>query len=269
MRIRNRFNSVALSHRLAGFIPWFLRPKRNNGLDSNKCSFSIDCSVKPKPTKYISRARIFIHGLERTGTGYCSRLLEENIYHISVNQTNKHNFFAGTDDPSPYERHSDLVRHVICTKHPYSWFLSYKKYHEVNCHNGNIPGIDALTHYCEAEAYEKYIITYNKLYNHWIEACSENNSIYIARYEDLLQYPEESIKMICSRFDLYKNRTFINPSQYYNNYSRNETDDGKFSRKKYYLKKEYMHDLSPEHRHRINSIIDRRLVNLLGYDLEI
>lgn len=270
MTVRNRFNSVALSHRLGGLIPWFLQPRQKGTPINHKCSLGISSGIKAKPTKFISEGKVFIHGLERTGTGYCAKLLEQNLYHTTVIQSQKHKFFdptLGVGKP-PYQKHSNLVSYVICTKHPYSWFVSYKKYHELNCHNGGIPGVDALTHYCESGSYGKYITTYNNLYNNWLEECSNSNLFYVVRYEDLLENPEETLKLLCSHLNIYKKKDFVNPTEYVNNYSGNETDNGKFSRKDYYLKKEYMHDLSPENRGTINSTIDKRLMNIFGYQLE-
>ena len=270
MVVRNRFNSVALSHRLGGLIPWFLQPKKK--VADNKCTFQTTSFIRAKPKKFISEGKIFIHGLERTGTGYCTKLLQENLYHTEINEARKHHFFdpAEVIGNPPYQKHSNLIRHVICVKHPYSWFLSYKRYHEVNCRNGVIPGVDALTHYAPQAAYGMYIETYNRLYNHWIEECSTSNLLYIVRYEDLLESPEESIQLLCSRFNIYtKDSTITNPTAYYNNFSRHATDDGEFSRRDYYLKKEYMHDLSQEYKDTINKLIDRKLMNILGYQLEL
>ena len=92
MKIRNRFNSVALSHRLCGLIPSFLLPKKEE--QSNPCSFIFGARLRAKPTKFIPEGKIFIHGLERTGTGYCTNLLRNNIRNVEVLDGSKHHFFT-------------------------------------------------------------------------------------------------------------------------------------------------------------------------------
>tara|TARA_R110002051_G_scaffold32786_4_gene73978 strand:- start:28955 stop:29770 length:816 start_codon:yes stop_codon:yes gene_type:complete len=270
MVVRNRFNSVALSHRLGGLIPWFLKPKQEKEQERNPCSFRAAASIRAKPEKFLSESKIFIHGLERTGTGYCTKLLQENLYNVELIDVTKHHFFNPTSaiGKPPYQKDTNLVKHVICVKHPYSWFLSYKKYNEVNC-GGAVPGVNALTHNPPHAVCGTHVETYNRLYNHWIDKCSNSNLIHIVRYEDLLENPEASIALLSSRFNLHtKGSSFTNPAEYLNNFSRHETDEGKFSRRDYYLKKEYMHDLSPENKDTINKVIDKKLMNILGYQLE-
>jgi hypothetical protein len=170
----------------------------------------------------------------------------------------------------PYQKDSNFIKHIICVKHPYSWFLSYENYHRKRCSKGRVAGVNALTHGCDIGAYGEYVNTYNRLYNHWIEECPKDGITSIIRYEDLLENPEMTIWLLCSKFNLYTRDKFTKADHYYNNFSLNPTEeDGKFSRTDYYIKKEYMHDLSPQDKDTINSTIDKRLINLLGYQLEI
>ena len=245
-------------------------PKKEE--EGNPCSFISGARLRAKPTKFVPEGKIFIHGLERTGTGYCTNLLRNNIRNAEVLDGAKHHFFTVGVNPKkhPYQKHSNFIKHIICVKHPYSWFLSYKNYHMKRCFKGRIAGLNALTHGSAIGADGEYISTYNRLYNHWIEECPKDGITSIIRYEDLLENPEMTIWLLCSKFNLYTTDKFTRADHYYNNFSLNPTEqDGKFSRTDYYIKKEYMHDLSPEDKDTINSMIDKRLINLLGYQLEI
>ena len=61
---------------------------------------------------------------------------------------------------------------------------------------------------------------------------------------------------------------FTEVNEYLNNYSNHATSEGKFSRKDYYLGREYMHSLTSEDRAIINEVVDKQLMRKLGYALE-
>jgi hypothetical protein len=266
---RNIFGSVALTSRLGGFIPWFLQrspdPEGNANLNS-------ELLLAARSTIYESQRRLVVHGLERTGTGFCAELIRRNLENIKIDCSTKHNLFdkgKQTEGPPWYYEGCNLIKYIICVRHPYSWFISYKRYHEVRC-SGRIPGVNMLTHTCSRMDFPCYIETFNLLYSKWIEECSKLYEYAIIRYEDILEHPEASMDLLCSRLSLSRNRPFSEVNEYMNNYSGYDAlPGGYFSRRDYYLKKEYIHDLSPENKATINKLIDKNLVRTLGYSLDI
>ena len=266
---RNIFGSVAVTSILEGMLPSFLKrapdPEGKAILDSS-------LSLSAKSTMYASQRRLVIHGLERTGTGYCSELIRRNIKHVSVYENNKHDYFEKGRQTGGLEQYylgSNLIKYIVCVRHPYSWFVSYKSHHEKRC-SGRDPRVTMLTHHCERGNFSQYIKVFNKLYSSWLSECPKFYEYAIIRYEDILQHPKSSMSLLCSRLDLQTMDSFTEVNEYMNNYSHHETlPDGNFSRRDYYLKKEYMHDLSPENKATINKLIDKSLVRTLGYSLDI
>jgi len=264
---RNIFNSVALTSRLEGLIPWFLQPPPD---PEGGATLSGSISINLRETIYESQRKVIIHGLERTGTGYCSELIRKNVRNVLVEESVKHRAFnkeVGTGSHPYYYVGSNLIKYVICVKNPYSWILSYETYHRKRC-QGRIPGVTTLTYPSTVGNHLSYVKTFNSLYGEWLKKCCELYECIIIRYEDILQYPEESLTLLCSKLNLQRKESFTEVSEYINNFSGYSGLNG-FSRKDYYIKKQYVDNLTSERIDTINKWIDRSLVYQLGYRLEI
>ena len=269
---RNIFDSVALKFLLGGLIPSFLL--RTQEEPPHAASLNASLSLNAKPLLYGSHKRLVIHGLERSGTGFCSELIIKNVKNAQVYQDAKHKPFAEerlTKGPPWFYAGSNLIKYIICVKHPYSWFLSYERYHKKRC-TGRIPGQTMLTNICPPglDNATCYINTFNSLYSKWLSECSQLYEYAVVRYEDMLEHPKASLDLLCARLDLDRKSSFTEVNKYINNFSGyEELSDGGFSRKDYYLEKKYLHDLSPEKKATIDRLIDKSLVHTLGYSLEI
>jgi len=268
---RNIFDSVALKFLLGGLIPSFLLRSQE---EPPKSALNTSLSLNAKPLLYGSCKRLVIHGLERSGTGFCSELIKRNIKHVEVYEGDKHKPFAEerlTKGPPWFYVGSNLIKYIICVKHPYSWVLSYERYGKKRC-GGRIPGQTMLTNSCApgVDSVTCCINTFNSLYSKWLSECSQLYEYAVVRYEDILEHPKASLDLLCSRLNLHRKNSFTEVNKYINNFSDYEAlPDGGFSRKDYYLEKKYLHDLSPEKKATIDRLIDKSLVHTLGYSLEI
>lgn len=269
---RNIFDSVALKFFLGGMIPSFWKRPPDPVTFKAKSTLNNSLHVNARGTEHESQRRLIIHGLERTGTGFCAELIRRNIEHISVDDTRKHEYFdkdIQTGGFPWYYPGSNLIKYIICVRHPYSWFVSYESHHRKRC-TGRVHGVNMLTHHCDHGNFSHYIETFNKLYSSWLSGCSDRYEYAVIRYEDILEHPKESITSLCSKLNLKTKDLFTEVNEYINNYSSHKAlPNGDFSRRDYYLKKEYMNDLSPDKKATINKLIDKDLIRSLGYSLDI
>ena len=267
---RNIFDSVALKFILGGLLPSFW--KKPSSTPAGKATLGNSLLVNATATDRATRRRLVVHGLERTGTGFCTELIRRNLENILIDDSHKHEYFDEDRQTGRFPWYyvgSSLIKYIICVRHPYSWFLSYKSHHSKRC-TGRIPGMTMLTHHCDEGNLRHYIATFNNLYSNWISKCSKLYDYTIVRYEDILERPKESMIQLCLSLDLDTKDSFTEVKEYINNYSGHEAlPDGSFSRKDYYLKREYMNDLSPENKATINKLIDKDLISTLGYSLDI
>ena len=169
---------------------------------------------------------------------------------------------------------NSLTKYIVVVRNPYSWLISYRNYHINRASDPTV--LVKLTHGCDGsdihrlnkDKIECYIRTWNEVYNEWIEEIPKYYEHAIVRYEDLLEYPVQTLTLLCSRLNLERFESFENVLEYMNNYSGHSAPHGNFSRKDYYLKKQYMDALSRDDIARINRIIDKELMCKLGYSLE-
>lgn len=267
---RNVFDSVALKFLLGGLLPSFW--KKPTSTPAGNATLGNSLLVNATATGHTTRRRLVVHGLERTGTGFCTELIRRNLENILIDDSHKHEYFDEGRQTGRFPWYyvgSSLIKYIICVRHPYSWFLSYKSHHLKRC-TGRIPGMTMLTHHPHQYDLHHYITTFNSLYSNWISKCSKLYDYAIVRYEDILERPKESMIQLCLSLDLDTKDSFTEVKEYINNYSGYEPlPDGSFSREDYYLKREYMNDLSPENKATINKLIDKDLISTLGYSLDI
>lgn len=264
---KNRFDSVALTSRLEGFIPWFWAPKNEPPI---KAKILAPSYIKASPTVYISERRVIIHGLERSGTGFCSEMLRKNTSHTVIRSEHKHQPFDETrySGPDPhYPVGNDLTKYIIVVRNPYSWVISYENYYMNRASLQNV-NIKLTYNHCATRDRSCYVTLWNSVYNKWLEDIPKFYDYSIVRYEDLLEYPKETLTLIFSRLNLGGASKFTAVNEYLNNYAGHPDKEGVFYRKDYYLKKEYMHSFSPESLATINKCLDEELMRKLGYNLE-
>lgn len=271
---RTVFDSVALKFLLGGMIPSSWKRRPDPVTFKAKSTLNNSLYVNARGTEHESQRRLIIHGLERTGTGFCTELIRRNIEYISVDDSRKHEYFdkdMRTGGLPWYYAGCSLIKYIICVRHPYSWFVSYESHHRKRCTGSDgTKGTTRLTHSCDHGNFTHYIETFNKLYSNWLSEGSKFYDCAIIRYEDILEHPKESIASLCAKLNLRTKDFFTEVNEYINNYSNYKTlPDGSFSRKDYYLKREYMQDLSPDTKATINKLIDKDLVRSLGYSLDI
>ena len=265
---KNCFGSVAFTARLEGLIPWFWAPHEEHRASAILESPSKFKAISSKLIKGCKR-HLIIKGLERTGTGFCTEILNRNIENAEVMHQEKHKFFRESLGSAgyPHEHYwigSTLIGYVICVRNPYSWLMSYEAYH---VKRSRAQG-GCLTHESPRHDYSCYINTWNNIYNRWLSEISSVYNNIIVRYEDLLEYPLQTVTSICSKLNVGQSENFREVKEYINNYSNYPTRDGLFSRRDYYLKKKYLEYLSPSHITKISSLLDKDLMKKLGYDLE-
>jgi len=260
---RNRFDSVALTSRLEGFIPWFWAPKAPPPAKSHMEGL---LHVKAVPTVYISKRRVVLHGLERSGTGFCDAILSKNLYHTDVDSVFKHTAFDSQRDGSSC---NILSKYIIVTRNPYSWVLSYEKYHINRAYDPTLIDGRLTYDYCERGNRCCYMEVWNSVYRKWLEEIPKLYDYATVKYEDLLQFPKETLMLLSLRLNLDLTEEFTGVDRYLNNYSGHSVGpNGSFTRRDYYLKKEYMHSFTRESLATINKCLDVELMRKLGYSLE-
>jgi hypothetical protein len=140
--------------------------------------------------------------------------------------------------------------YLVVSKDPYSWFLSYKNWAS-NC------GWPQADHH--------YIEEYNLFYGKLLELANDSDKFVFIRYAELVESPEQMIKDLAEKLNLNE-RFFgkylrLSPSRV--KHSRRFTE----KRKRYYLSKEYLHQLSVTTIEDINNRLDTAVLAGLGYQI--
>lgn len=202
------------------------------------------------------------YGLRRTGTNWFEQLFKKNFdkrfsnnKHDRKSLLHKHSILHDYTDFSEFDKrvkHTLQISHLniyfIHIKHPYSWWLSMKKWN-IKCN----------TH-CEIkDACQRY----NCFYNKWLRFYSfAPHHITFVKYENLLKDWGETLNTICRKHQ-------IKPKDELQNVTH-VPQSSKFDeqRKMYYLNDGYLKDITCNEKKIIASIIDQNILNFFQYDVQ-
>ena len=128
--------------------------------------------------------RLKQYGLRRTGTNYLTALLRKNVPGVEVmvdRGGDKHELPSMTE--MQRLREEKPTHFVVNVKHPYPWFVSFRKWHE------NLEPINGgfKTWACEL---------WNWQYLGWLVWLQRNGGL-VVRYEDLLDNMPSVLAQIC------------------------------------------------------------------------
>lgn len=140
-------------------------------------------------------------GIQRTGTNYIDAILTTNTEaKMMVNYLGWKHGYTWRDmvewcrilEETPL---NEKAKAIITIKHPYTWFHSINKWN-ILC-GGKFQPPDVLF-----KRYNDIYKDHKEFLKGKIEETIYDDGI-LVRYEDLLKQPEETIEMICSKFNLY------------------------------------------------------------------
>jgi len=225
--------------------------------------------------------KVIQYGLQRTGTNYIEFLIKKNFSNfISLNNGNTrslplHKHFRLYDEksfiPSPlylnnfrYSTFDDFDNHVkklsgeesfhylVITKEPVSWYLSVCKFAEKNNWKS----------FHKKQINSQYLIDYNLFHEKWLAFAKQSERITIIRYEDFLTNLDASLDSIKNALQLQKKGT------HYSNLDKVPMSK-KFNKKKrtFYSDKKYQQLFDKNELLIIKSVLDKEVVEGLGYEM--
>jgi len=182
------------------------------------------------------------YGLKRTGTNYCTVLMQTN-YDCKVMSNGrgwKHGIY----------KMQEHVPTIVLIKHPISWMLSLKKYLK------------------DGRKLNEFIFEnighWNMMYRHWLENIPA--PCYFLRYEDLLIDAKKHCGLVAKEFKLkYKRKNFHNPQVIIK--PAEKVTKQAFSRKDYFLKKQYMKDIDEKWLPDYRAVVDQEIMGLFDYEI--
>lgn len=220
-----------------------------------------------------------LYGMQRSGSNYIHQLMLQNFqnirfYNLGISRslpTHKHFRLYDEKSAIPDERYyntfryssfKDFKRHVgkvaeqeihtyiVCTKDPYSWYLSYKKHARKNKFT-----------YFKRSLNTQFLIDYNLFYRKWLDFAMEApEEVLLFRYEDLIEDLSGSLQRIAQKFDLerspgpLKNPTLVPLSREFTK-----------ARASFYKEKKYLDFFSERDRSVIQHLLDPELMATLNY----
>lgn len=234
-----------------------------------------------------------IYGERSSGTNYLASLIEKNFHNITVNPKQygwKHGFInfkkLKTID-------TDHTLFIFISKDPYSWLVSMNKkpHHapqlyglkfneflkkEWACYKGKNYGSrdlkenpltdeEEMLNERSPETKKRYgnvILMRNGKNKCFLELRNHVKNYRLLKYENLLKHPELSLKKISSEFKINTTKEFKASSGYH---GRNPKKT--FSRKRYYLNKEYLKVYKQEDLDFINQHLNHDLELKLKYSI--
>ncbi|MBD3322743.1 MAG: hypothetical protein GF350_16700 [Chitinivibrionales bacterium] len=231
-----------------------------------------------------------IFGLQRSGTNFLSILLQEN-YNARILVTTggpKHDHYQ-----VPLHLGMEL-KSIVCTKNPYAWIASIHKYCKEHNLQDNPPPIKdfirdrfTLRRTLMGSPIKKfYTYTTNRAANpiqywnnygyHWLKQADSITVPYlIVQYEQLLKEPEEYSNAVANLLKLERNdNDFYIPQKRLKGWGEapnrnNATEDKTFSRKDYFINKQYLNLFDKEDIEFINNELDYEVMDALSYEKEI
>lgn len=223
--------------------------------------------MRNRKTYYIKQ-----YGIQRSATNYIRRLLELNFVYVDVlmhRLGSKHESpidFLGWINESkqneylrePYK--NGEIKFITVTKNPYAWLLSSYRYR--NKKQGHIDPE-------KKEFINASFRHYNQEHRAWIK-LTENykDRAIIVKYEDLLQNLSAEMEKIQKVLDLEPlNDRYIDEPKVIKPSEENVTRLTKRDfNEEYYLKQEYLNELSDYQIRNINSAADWNVMAKLGYN---
>jgi hypothetical protein len=211
--------------------------------------------------KRMSKDKVKIFGIERSGTNYIEALLRENVkgLKIYVNCFGwKHGYIQPVDkwymdegnvikEYSKAFKTTDKLDYIMIIKNPYSWHNSIKKWHYQNTQ--------------EAFDLDRWFNKYRKLYLHYINHAEKRHKFWrygtFLRYEDLLKAPKKKTTSVCKFYGWDMRSSFKNPQKVYMSPAFSK------ERKEYYLSNEF--GLKPEEIQRINDLLGNKIFEYFNY----
>jgi hypothetical protein len=225
--------------------------------------------------------KVIQYGLQRTGTNYVEFLIKKNFNNfVSLNNGATrslplHKHFRLYDDksfiPTPeymnnfnYSSFNEFDGHVkeltgeesfdylVVTKEPVSWYISLCKFAKKNKWK--------ILHHKHVDT--RYLIDYNLFHEKWLDFANQSNRITILRYEDFLSDLDASLDSVKETFQLQKK------GSRYENLDKVPMSK-KFNKKKrsFYKDKKYQELFDKNKRLIIKNILDKKVVEGLGYEM--
>jgi hypothetical protein len=145
---------------------------------------------------------ILQYGLQRSATNWVRKLIELNFENVTFgNECERHSLLHKHSlqvlQTSTFEEFDDKVyaaigkrpMYVVCIKHPYSWFLSYRKW-TWKCRT------------LQRDNDKAYVRLYDAFYGKWLEyAVEQPKRVHLVQYEALLQN-DESFQSVMNNIQL-------------------------------------------------------------------
>lgn len=213
------------------------------------------------------------YGLRRTGTNWFEQLLLKNfginfenrnkertsiLHKHTINHTRFDSLTGFNTKVCDQLVSTNKIVYMIHVKHPYSWWISRKKWF-AKCKKT----VDI----------KKSISRYNDFYKTWMRFCDEqvnadgNSCIKFIKYEDLLKNYSKILNEIHTEYKLiqiskpltsvYQNINRVPQSKLFND-----------ERKRYYLNDKYVSELTKEEKVFINDNIDKDVISYFQYILQ-
>lgn len=158
------------------------------------------------------------------------------------------------------------IRYIVCVKNPYSWLDSMARYLKEPS--------DILNN---KNFIEKQINNWNMVYNNWVKLENEYQLSIIIKYEELLSSFDKTMFRIEKKLNLGEYRKqkdcVLNCENKMSNMSDGCWDIDKVKNKKnnnqYYLDNNYLLKFNKKSLSYINKLVDKNLLNELGYNERI
>lgn len=222
----------------------------------------------------MSKKRLLHYGLQRSGTNYLKKILEQHFDVEFINQENgrdhpTHKHFRLYDNKELIGRPNyqnilvykdfrefeeqitikdEIAGIIVLSKDPYSWYISYSKWARKN--RWPTPP-------------HPYLLEYNEFYRKWLQFSKENKKVLLIRYVDMLSERENLLQIIQNRFDLSKKQEETGSDKIIKKVPRSSRFTSK--RLTYYLKDEFLQEFKQRELEEANNHIDHDLIKKLGY----
>jgi hypothetical protein len=229
----------------------------------------------------MTERNALIFGLQRSATNYIQQLIRQNFKGIHflnddyARSLPTHKHFRLYDEKAAisnekylnlfhYKDFAAFKTHVtslcedepgtflVCVKNPFSWYLSYGKHARKN-------GLS----YFRKSTNSHYIIEYNLFYGKWMEfSIQAPSEVLFLKYEDFIQDLPTAINKLALHFQLERSGELTNNPKKVPMNKRFTA-----SKKAFYGKEKFMERISPADREVIMKLLDRDLLDALGYAL--
>jgi hypothetical protein len=219
---------------------------------------------------------IKIHGLQRSGTNYLVKLINENIHGAQclVNAGGwKHGHYC-----APWTLGREV--HVLAVvKNPYAWLVSLYHYWRVTTIGPNLRNVSFDQFVQSRVEFERQqgipflyrsqnpVQFWNDMNFHWMSIRLDQKKSLVIPYEALLSDANGVTKAIAQEFGMIINEKFIDEEMILTAGGEKPlADDNRFE-KDYYVQEKFMESFNDELLQFVNDQLDHELVSSLGYRL--